>query len=112
MVRAVTRSFVAFLLIAGPVLCMSGLVEHACSDCPSQVACGHEEDCDQDPCSEIALRPESSTEGLDDAIAVAATPVIVSHQAAIDAVDLLDRRPLAEPTPSLSLSSGNLPLLI
>jgi len=113
MVHALVRCFVAILLLAGPVLCMSGLLEHACTDCPPKATCGHEEDCAQDPCSEIALRPGSSTEGLDATFLLVAAPVILSHQpepASTSLVDPQSTHPGA--TLSHSLRTGALPLLI
>ncbi|MGH2571762.1 MAG: hypothetical protein ACRDGR_11075, partial [bacterium] len=74
MPRSLMAAFIALQLLAAPVLCLAGVLEHLCSDCAQTFSCGHEDDCEQDPCSEIAVRPASSTRG-DLAPAVAILPV-------------------------------------
>jgi len=44
-----------------PTLCLAGVFGHACGDCEEGPACGHEEQCLDDPCSETAVRPAAGT---------------------------------------------------
>ena len=52
----------AFLL--APALCAAGVLVHEC-DCGESDACGHEEECCDDPCSTDTLRPADSRTVLD-----------------------------------------------
>ncbi len=54
--------FWAFLL--APALCAAGVLVHEC-DCGESDACGHEEECCDDPCSTDTLRPADSRTVLD-----------------------------------------------
>jgi hypothetical protein len=46
----------AFLLM--PVLCAGGVLLHECSTCAPGVACNHESNCLEDPCSPILTRSD------------------------------------------------------
>ena len=47
---------IMFLCI--PTLCMSGVLEHLCAEGSETVSCNHEDGCAEDPCFDVALRPE------------------------------------------------------
>ena len=79
MVRILTISVAVASLLAGPVLCVGGVISHAChcdsetacacqSDCEQETDCGHEGGCPDDPCSIRIARPERQD---DDSAAVA-----------------------------------------
>lgn len=57
------RSLVAIValwaILLGPGLCLAGALDHLCSDCTEQMACGHEDRCAEDPCTETLLRPDT-----------------------------------------------------
>lgn len=56
---------VAFwVLLFGPGLCIAGVIDHICDDCVEETACGHEDDCDSDPCIEI-LQITNTTTSVD-----------------------------------------------
>ena len=54
MARLTSTLLLLWVLLAGPALCMSGLLEHAC-DCESagEVECQHESSCPDDPCATV-----------------------------------------------------------
>jgi hypothetical protein len=91
----------AFLV--GPGLCLAGVVEHLCVDCPEKEACGHEEDCYSDPCGDFPLPPDSPNSTF-------------APASAASLVDRPDCPPLVDPDPArLALDGGpslrtNLPL--
>jgi hypothetical protein len=48
-----------WVLLAAPALCVGGVLEHFCADCPEGVDCTHEESCASDPCEGLlVVRPE------------------------------------------------------
>jgi hypothetical protein len=79
MPRLLPSLFIAFMLLAGPALCMGGLVTHEC-DCghvETEMQCQHEDSCPDDPCEALALPQERETGTLLDA-ELTWTPVSVS----------------------------------
>jgi hypothetical protein len=59
MLSAMVRIISAFafaLFFAQSTLCLAGFLEHTCEGCPGEVSCGHEADCEDDPCIEAAVR--------------------------------------------------------
>ena len=58
MFRLLVRATVLIMFLGIPTLCLAGVLEHLCSEGPETTSCNHEEACDQDPCSDIALRPD------------------------------------------------------
>jgi hypothetical protein len=50
------------LFMAQSTLCLAGVLRHPCDDCPGEASCGHEDDCSDDPCADLAIRPASSTQ--------------------------------------------------
>lgn len=59
MKRVATIFITVWAFLAIPVLCMAGELLHACQ-CGESVSCAHEVNCDDDPCSVIAVRSDSS----------------------------------------------------
>ncbi len=49
MARFISTLSLLLLLLAAPVLCAGGFLEHAC-ECGETVTCGHEDSCPDDPC--------------------------------------------------------------
>jgi hypothetical protein len=39
-----------WVLLLGPGLCIAGVIDHICNDCVEETTCGHEDNCDSDPC--------------------------------------------------------------
>ncbi|HET9235157.1 MAG TPA: hypothetical protein VFP10_13560 [Candidatus Eisenbacteria bacterium] len=58
MFRVFLRMTLLVMFMGVPTLCLAGVVEHLCSEGPETASCSHEEGCDEDPCSDVALRPE------------------------------------------------------
>ena len=57
MARLLSSLFVVFMLLAGPALCMGGLIEHEC-DCGQggvEMQCQHEDSCSADPCEALTM---------------------------------------------------------
>jgi len=52
---------IAIWMLALRSLCLAGVLEHICGDCPESITCGHEENCAADPCVETLQRPDSSS---------------------------------------------------
>ena len=50
-------------LLLAPGLCLAGALEHLCSDCTEGASCGHEDDCADDPCGDVLLRPDTDSSG-------------------------------------------------
>ena len=59
MKRTMLTIFVFWVLLLSPGLCLAGMLEHICGDCPGSITCEHEDDCVNDPCVEELLRPDS-----------------------------------------------------
>jgi hypothetical protein len=57
--RAAIALLSFWVFLAGPGLCMTGVVQHLCADCPERETCDHEEDCYADPCGVVPLPPDS-----------------------------------------------------
>lgn len=49
-------------IILGPVLCVAGVLEHLCADCPPADSCQHEDSCASDPCVDVAARAATATD--------------------------------------------------
>lgn len=54
-------------LIGMPALCTGGILAHPCacphsqdSDHPEREGCGHETDCESDPCGTVVVRPQKA----------------------------------------------------
>ena len=76
--RVLAILLILWVLIISPTFCVAGVLEHACTDCSEEDACGHEEDCQDDPCLEVIARTSSSTaDGLNGMNAVALLRVAV-----------------------------------
>lgn len=78
MARLLTSLFIAFMLLAGPALCLGGLVTHEC-DCghgEAEMQCQHEDSCPDDPCEALALPQERETGTLLD-IELPSAPAVV-----------------------------------
>lgn len=58
MARGVTIMVGVWALLAVPLLCMGGMIAHAC-DCEVDAECEHESTCCNDPCDEITIRNRS-----------------------------------------------------
>ena len=55
MARLLSSLFVAFMLLAGPALCIGGFLPHEC-DCGHggvEMQCEHEDSCSDDPCETL-----------------------------------------------------------
>ena len=77
MARLLTSLFVAFMLLAGPALCIGGLLTHEC-DCghgEAEMECQHEESCSDDPCEPLLVQDRDARSLLD--IEVPWVPVAV-----------------------------------
>jgi len=71
-----TIAAIAFAFLLGQsALCLAGVLRHACEDCPSGAACGHEAECADDPCIETAVRPTSGIGESDPSMAAACVTV-------------------------------------
>ena len=57
MKRIVMIIIAVWVLLAAPVLCMSGVLVHACA---CGTVCEHESDCDVDPCNIFTVRASRS----------------------------------------------------
>jgi hypothetical protein len=111
MFRLLVTMFVTALLLGAPVLCLAGVVTHACSECSEAVACGHEGDCAEDPCSETAVRPGHAI-GYDFAPPLAVLPIAGPCGPALAWSVPAARPPSADPTALPPLSTTHHPLLI
>ena len=66
MSRFLTSLFVAFMLLAGPALCVSGLIEHEC-DCGqggAEMQCQHEDSCSDDPCESFTVPKDQEVRSI------------------------------------------------
>lgn len=66
MARLLSSLFVAFMLLAGPALCIGGFIEHEC-DCGDggvEMQCQHEESCSDDPCESLTTPSERDARSL------------------------------------------------
>lgn len=56
MVRLFSNLLVVFVLLAGPAICIGGLLPHECDCGPGEIEleCGHEDACTDDPCETFA----------------------------------------------------------
>ena len=52
----VLPAVITLALLLAPTLCVSGTLQHSCTECPESISCDHEDDCPSDPCSGPALR--------------------------------------------------------
>ena len=71
----------AWVLLVAPALCMSGVLIHACD---WDNFCGHESDCEADPCDVIAVRASGSD--AED------TPIPMVNRAFVDIVVTTESR--------------------
>lgn len=112
MSREVLFSFALALFLLGPALCQVGLLEHPCGACPERVACAHEEDCSDDPCSDAALSPAPRQSGSDISsfVHVLFAPPAMGCVAASS--EPLAHAPQDEPLSNNSAHESHLPLLI
>ena len=55
MSRKILNLLVLAIFVVVPVLCVGGLLQHAC-ECANETACSHESNCDGDPCSRYTGR--------------------------------------------------------
>jgi hypothetical protein len=109
------RTIVVFIALWGlagvPVLCAGGVLLHACP-CAEDEACQHEDECAMDPCTDLALRPGSPSEGGSCSPALLA---VASLQPAIDGLITPQRQAdwwLSFSRDNLPLPPSALPLLI
>lgn len=68
MVRFLSSVWLALMLLAGPALCLGGLLEHAC-DCGEggiEMQCQHEDSCSGDPCKSLTVTQGRDSRGLFD----------------------------------------------
>jgi len=96
MIRVVTTCLAAALFLAVPVLCVGGMLEHACDcaedaccpsecDCDGRSSCGHESGCTEDPCGFRVVRSERHN----------GHAALASHAAASSTILLTPVTPLA-----------------
>jgi hypothetical protein len=57
--RAGILIVLGWAVIAAPLLCVAGVLQHDCP-CAEESSCEHELDCGSDPCSEMVLRRDDS----------------------------------------------------
>lgn len=57
----------AWTLLGVPALCMAGSLLHDC-ECGAEIGCAHEEECSDDPCSDLLALPSSATGDFDEAL--------------------------------------------
>ena len=60
-------------LLVLPVLCTAGMIGHAC-DCGLSAECGHETNCSNDPCNQLAARRSGQNDGIAETV-----PLVVSY---------------------------------
>lgn len=108
------RAFLALVALCSlllPTLCLAGVFGHACEDCGEGPACGHEERCVEDPCSELMIRPTAGTQAKDLLPAISAAPSLPPLRVLSPTVE-------TAPAPSplraraLPVPESDLPLLI
>lgn len=117
-------------LIGSPVLCVAGALRHDCGDCAEAASdspaccavevadcgeddgCGHESDCELDPCGNTVIRPESSSDFLPD---LSPAPLLVAVDPGNDlrgASVAVSPVHIPERTPPPTLHRSDIPLLI
>ena len=64
MLRLGLKAIFLIMFLGSPTLCLSGVLEHLCSEGSGTVSCSHEDGCAEDPCSDVALRPEFAPKAL------------------------------------------------
>lgn len=101
-----------WVLLLSPELCAGGVLFHPCDDGPSG-GCGHEEDCVDDPCSDVALRPSSLREASDPAPAAIVTVALFS-QLTLQSPSQSETGSISSPAHLTEIPQhrSNLPLLI
>jgi hypothetical protein len=68
-------AFTIWSILLAPGLCSAGWIDHLCAD-HDDASCGHEAECQDDPCASLSLKPARS-ESSDTDVAIAADPCAV-----------------------------------
>ena len=116
MARFLSSLLVAFMLLAGPALCVGGLIEHEC-DCGDggvEMQCQHEDSCSDDPCESIAVPLERDARSLIDIEEARVCLQAVNWYAEPDPAKWSQstRPPLPPDRANLPFSQSDRPLLI
>ncbi len=99
-----------FTFGVAPILCMGGMVQHAC-DCGRETVCSHESDCASDPCGDALRGDESSS------VKVAISPAETECLSSLGLPELAQplkwvvTEPLASDLRALPYPPSDLPLL-
>ena len=64
MLRLGLKAIFLIMFLCSPTLCVSGVLEHLCAEGSETVSCNHEDGCAEDPCLDVALRPEFASKVL------------------------------------------------
>lgn len=108
MLRTSIIAVACWTLLLVPVLCMGGVLIHACA-CTSEESCTHEDHCESDPCAD-SIRPSEGTPDLEPLARMAAEVPSLPFELYLNEapVTLLRFGCLPESDPT----SGTYPLLI
>ena len=92
-------------LLAVPALCVGGALLHPC-ECGAAIGCAHEEQCSEDPCSDLLVLPGTASDHLQTAVAASSAcsfcPLFFPETPAV-ALSLLAIANLPCPTSALPL---------
>lgn len=78
MKRVLFTTLTFWVLLLSPVLCLAGVLEHLCADCPERTSCDHEEDCVSDPCVDIVQVPDTASHASGPARTVVLDPRFIA----------------------------------
>ena len=111
MKRILLATLALWALLLAPGLCLAGALEHLCADCPEGASCGHEDDCIDDPCGDVLLRPAISSNSGVSALSLAVSSAALPAAPRPRTLSPLLRAP-SLPGKKLPHPESDLPLLI
>ena len=116
MARLLSSLFVAFMLLAGPALCIGGLLPHEC-DCGhggAEMQCEHEDSCSDDPCETLTVTQDRDSRSLLDTEVPRVPVAVVARdvELASSRWSQLARPPLPPDRWNLPYAQSDRPLLI
>jgi len=107
MLRVMTLLMLIWGLLAVPALCTAGALLHPC-ECGAVIGCAHEEQCSEDPCSDLLAPPNNESHDLQAAVAAnpacSFIPLVLVEEPVVVSVLLV--------TTNLPCPTSVLPLLI
>ena len=109
--RYLLPTLALWAIILGPVLCVAGVLEHLCADCPPAESCQHEDGCASDPCVDVAAR---TTTAPDSGIPTSLSCLVASPffaEVEMDEVPSIPLEPFPRGRKNLPRPESDLPLL-